>query len=87
MPIAVLIREGESFMKDVFTYNADITKTAYLNWQTNRHDAIHNMITLAKGYMEASIVLADAILADNYDKKADKLIFPILRKRCRALSY
>lgn len=65
-------------MNNVFSYNADIEKNAYLNWRTNRHDHIHNMIVLADGFMSASILLAKQVVLDNGDKKADSLIFPIL---------
>ncbi len=25
-------------MKDIFSYNADVNKTAYMNWRTSHHD-------------------------------------------------
>ncbi|MDR4925950.1 hypothetical protein [Peribacillus simplex] len=71
-------------MKNVFSYNADIEKNAYLNWRTNRNDHIHNMIVLADGFMSAATLLAKQVLLDNVDKidnvdkKTDSLIFPIL---------
>lgn len=65
-------------MKEIFSYNIDIDKNAYLNWRTDKHSHINNMITIAKGYMKSSIFLAEQILADNWDKKADVIIFPIL---------
>lgn len=36
-------------MKDVFSYNSDTNKTAYLNWRTNLYEPIHNMLVLANG--------------------------------------
>ncbi|MCM3567557.1 hypothetical protein [Neobacillus mesonae] len=65
-------------MKDIFSYNADINKNAYMNWRTNRFDHIHNMHVIAEGFMNSSISLAQSCLKDNHDKKADMLIFPIL---------
>lgn len=65
-------------MKDVFSYNIDIDKNAYINWRTNKHDPIHNMLTIADGFIKSSLMLAEQALKDNSDKKADILIFPIL---------
>lgn len=65
-------------MKDIFSYNIDINKNAYMNWRTNKHDYISNMITIAKGFMMSSIILAEKALDDNKDKKADIIIFSIL---------
>lgn len=65
-------------MKDIFSYNADINKNAYLNWRTNRHEHIQNMIVIAEGFMSSAILLANQILVDNSGKRADSLIFPIL---------
>lgn len=65
-------------MKDVFSYNSDVNKTAYINWRTSRHDHIHNMIVIADGFMRSSILLAEVALLDNWDKKADSIIYPIM---------
>lgn len=65
-------------MKKIFTCNRDINKTAYMNWRMNRHDPIYNMITVAKGYHEASLLLAKELVNDNHGKEADIIIFPIL---------
>ena len=65
-------------MKAIFSYNIDTNKNAYLNWRTDKHSHINNMITVAKGYMKSSILLTEQILADNWSKKADIIIFPIL---------
>lgn len=70
--------EEDNDMKDIFSYNSDIEKNAYMNWRIDRHNNINNMITIADGYMKASILLAKQSIADNDDKKADILIFPIL---------
>ncbi|OEI75649.1 hypothetical protein BG616_16185 [Bacillus subtilis] len=65
-------------MRDIFSYNPDINKNAYMNWRTNRYDHIHNMHVIAEGFMNSAITLAETCLEDNHDKKADMLIFPIL---------
>lgn len=65
-------------MKDIFSYNEDVNKTAYMNWRTSHHDHIYNMIVLADGFMKSAIMLAKAALIDNLDKKADSLIYPII---------
>lgn len=65
-------------MKDIFSYNSDVDKNAYMNWRVDKHNNIINMITIADGYMQASILLAKQSVVDNDDKKADILIFPIL---------
>lgn len=65
-------------MKDIFSYNSDVNKTAYMNWRTSHHDHIYNMIVIADGFMNSAIMLAEAALIDNWDKKADSLIYPII---------
>lgn len=65
-------------MKPIFTGNIDFEKSAFLNWRTSKHEDIQNMLVLAEGFLSSSIELAKTSLADNKDKKADMLIFPIL---------
>ncbi|WIL44914.1 hypothetical protein QP042_00735 (plasmid) [Bacillus bombysepticus] len=65
-------------MKDIFSYNTDIKKNAYMNWRTTSYDHIHNMIVVAEGFKDSALLLVKDILIDNADKKADNLIFPIL---------
>ena len=65
-------------MKNVFSYNSNIYKNAYMNWRTEKHEPIHNINTLAQGYFESAILSIKSCLADNVDHKADGLIFPIL---------
>lgn len=65
-------------MKEIFSYNADINKTAYMNWRTNSHNHIYNMIVIADGFMESAILLAKTALDDNSDKKADGIVYPML---------
>ena len=64
--------------KPIFSYNSDITKNAYVNWRMDQHDQRHNFNTIAKGYMDASLKLAEVCLKDNSNKIADELIFPML---------
>ncbi|AIC92714.1 hypothetical protein [Shouchella lehensis] len=65
-------------MKDIFSYNNDIQKNAYMNWRTHHYDQIHNMIVVAEGFSDSALLLVKETLKDNTDKKADNLIFPIL---------
>lgn len=65
-------------MKDVFSYNADINKNAYMNWRTERHNPIGSMNAIADGYFQSALLLAKECLRNNYDKKADAVIFPML---------
>lgn len=63
---------------DVFSYNRDINKNAYLNWRMDNTDDPHNFKVLASGYAEAAKLMTDDVLADNTGKRADVIIFPIL---------
>jgi hypothetical protein len=65
-------------MQPIFSRNIDFTKIAFLNWRIQNGEDIRNMLNLAEGYLDSSIALAKHCLADNEDKKADILIFPIL---------
>ena len=65
-------------MKKIFSYNTDIKKNAYLNWRTEKHEPIHNLNTLADEYFQNAIFSIKECLNDNWDCKADSLIFPIL---------
>ena len=65
-------------MKEIFSYNTDVYKNAYMNWRTDKHQPIHNINTLAKGYFESALLSIRDCLNDNIDHKADGLIFPIL---------
>lgn len=65
-------------MKDIFSCNTDINKTAYMNWRTDKHDYIKNIITVADGFMESSLISAKEVVNNNYGKRADVVIFPIL---------
>ena len=63
--------------KSIFSLNTDWDKNAYLNWRMSS-DQRHNFNIIARGYLHAAIDLVTTCLADNSDKKADELIFPIL---------
>lgn len=66
-------------MKDIFSYNIDIDKNAYMNWRTNKHEHIKNMIVIANGFMLSSIILTEQILNNNNkNKSADIVVYPIL---------
>lgn len=65
-------------MKPIFSGNSDFEKSAFVNWRTSKQEDIQNMLVLAEGFLSSAIELAKASLADNSDKKADMLIFPIL---------
>lgn len=65
-------------MKNIFSCNIDINKTAYMNWRTDKHDPIKNLLVLADGFMTSSLLLSKEALEDNYNKRADIIIFPIL---------
>jgi len=65
-------------MKPIFSGNGDFEKSAFMNWRTSKQEDIQNMLVLAEGFLSSAIELAKALLADNSDKKADMLIFPIL---------
>lgn len=72
-------------MKPIFSYNADIEKNAYLNWRTGQHEHIHNLIVIADGFMKSATLLSEKCLEENWDKKADIVIFPILTNANHAI--
>lgn len=65
-------------MKAIFSYNTEVDMNAYINWRTKKYNPIQNMITIADGFMESSLILAEQCIEDNRDKKADIIIYPIL---------
>lgn len=66
------------FVQPIFSRNMDISKNAFINWQIDIGCEIVNLLVLADGFMASAIELSKICLADNQDKKADVLIFPIL---------
>lgn len=65
-------------MNKIFQGNVDYNKTAFLNWRTSSSEDIGNLLVLAEGFLSSSIHLCEICIANNDDKKADILIFPIL---------
>lgn len=65
-------------MKEIFSYNVDIAKNAYLNWQMQPKNTAYNLEIMAENFCKAADVLIDTILLDNSNKIGDSLIFPIL---------
>ena len=64
--------------KTVFSRNADINKTAYLNWRMDSPDDEENMHAMAEAYFLAANILVESVLLDNKMHQADALIFPII---------
>ena len=62
---------------NIFESSGDISKNAYLNWNTYQSDTAHNFFVLANDFEEAAKTMLKAVLTDNTDKKADSLIMPI----------
>lgn len=65
-------------LKPIFSYNADTSKNAYLNWRVTDHDAARNLVILAESFESAAKELMRSVLRDNRLKQADSLIFPIM---------
>lgn len=64
--------------KDLFSYNTDISKNAYLNWRTDKLDISYDLYVLAECFADSAEILMKEIIKNNCDKKADSIIFPIL---------
>lgn len=64
--------------KEIFSYGNSIETTAYLNWRTERYNVFNNLSIIADGFMKSALMLAQQILIDNDDKKADVIVFPML---------
>lgn len=63
-------------LKAIFSRNDDINKIAFLNWRMDSGEII-NLFNLGDAYFDSALILIDTCLADNKDKKADIIIFPI----------
>lgn len=63
---------------EIFSYNVDIKKNAYMNWRIHIDEKGYNLYVVAQGYAKASNILIENVLYDNTDKRADIIIFPIL---------
>ena len=59
--------------KNVFSYNADINKTAYMNWRMEVFSAEHNLQVMGNGFFLAAECLLQNALENNQDKRADTL--------------
>ncbi len=71
----ILLKE----LPNYFKFQDNIQQTAYLNWRFDRHDKIESQFfNLAEGYFAVAIHLIAECLKDNYSRKADIWIFPIL---------
>lgn len=64
--------------KKVFSYNADFRKTAYMNWRMKEHAKELNLKEIGRGFFLAAEYLLQNALENNYDRRANSLIFPIL---------
>ena len=73
----LIYKIGDIYMKNIFSYNSNINKNAYMNWRTKSDDPAHNLYIMASSYADGATALIDVILDDNKDKKADSLIMPI----------
>ena len=62
-----------------------------MNWRTRPHQPIHDMMTIADGYMKAAIMLAQDCLQDNRDKKADivgcRMTIGMIKVKGRRMSF
>lgn len=63
--------------KPIFSRQENIDRIAFLNWRMDS-SGIQNLLSMADGFMLSAIYLAKLCLANNGDKKADIVIFPIL---------
>lgn len=66
-------------LDSIFEYNADINKTAYMNWRMGFADGSRRQFTIiGEAFFSSAYHLVIECLNDNSDKKADLWIFPIL---------
>lgn len=66
-------------LDSIFQCNADINKTAYMNWRTGFADGSRRQfIIIGEAFFTSAYHLVKECLNDNSDKKADSWIFPIL---------
>lgn len=66
-------------LESIFQNNADINKTAYLNWRMGfRHTSRAQFVVLGEAFFSTAFNLIQQCLEDNSDKKADSWIFPIM---------
>lgn len=65
-------------LKSPFGNVSNYKTTAYLNWVIRKDEHIEYLKKMADAYFNSAELLLANCLSDNSDKKADKLIFPIL---------
>lgn len=66
-------------MKSFFTMGRSVNTTSYMNWRVSKNKDVSTQFwQMASGYFQAADLLITACLKDNFDKKADIIIFPIL---------
>lgn len=66
-------------MPSFFTYNDDMSKTAYLNWNVLKNDQAQMLAEFGCAYFNSSFILLNHCLNKNKtDIIADDLIFPII---------
>lgn len=66
-------------LETIFQYNADIDKTAYLNWRTGfAHTSRRQFVVMGEAFFATAYNLIQQCVLDNKDKKADSWIFPIM---------
>ena len=73
------ITEMSKKLETIFQYNADINKTAYLNWRTQcTFTKRSKFIVMGEAFFSTAYNLIQQCILDNSDKKADSWIFTIL---------
>lgn len=66
-------------MKSFFKMGRSVNTTSYMNWRVSKNKDVSTQFwQMASGYFQAADLLITACLKDNFDKKADIIIFPIL---------
>ena len=71
--------ELANVLPSFFEYMGDIEKTAILNWRFGFiRDTENQFYEMGKAYLQTAIQLIDDCMDNNWDKKADVWIFPIL---------
>jgi len=73
------------FMKPIFSRNEDIDRMSFLNWRIESYTDFDNLRNIADGYFLSATELIANCLANNNDKRADILIFPILTNANHAI--
>ncbi len=73
------VKEYSKRLETIFDYNADINKTAYLNWRIDSYtNPRRQFVIIGEAYFSTAYCLIKKCLENNADKKADAWIFPIM---------